>query len=208
MQFRHISILFLLIQLILPAQSYNSIKEKAEDYFLSLASNEKTADTKLDELDKLLKTLSTVQDESQKVDSLIRELNEHQRVSRIISTDSSLVLFNLWYMKFSAMFYHTGYEEFFNHSGTKIILFSASVSCPCTMEMARNQSIDIIAFGKKHNIYYWIIDSFDNCDLQIFYDALFTPTVLIFDKENRLVHKIVYDENMKTLLEEYIKSHL
>lgn len=208
MKLRFISALILLMQCLMPAQSYSSIKEKAGDYFLSLSRYEPSAEEKLTGLSAHLRGLSAAEDENQILDSLIRDLETYQTTSKMITTDSSLVLFNLWYLKFSAMFYQAGYDEFFNHRGIKIIFFSASLSCPCTMEMARKQSLDIIDFGRRHSMYYWIIDSYDNCDLQIFYDALFTPTVLIFDGDNRLMHKIVYDENMKTLLEEYITSHL
>jgi hypothetical protein len=96
-------------------------------------------------------------------------------------------------------------EKFFSSNKTKILFFSASMSCQCTLEMCRKQTIEILNLAKEMNLDYWIVDSYEHNELQIKYGTLFAPTVVVFDKSNNVLIKIEYDEKMIALLSDYFQ---
>ena len=58
--------------------------------------------------------------------------------------------------------------------------------------------VDILKLkSEKKEVYsFLIVDAFGNNELQKNYNALFVPSVLVFDEENKLQLKIEYKENM------------
>jgi hypothetical protein len=123
-----------------------------------------------------------------------------------INNDSALVLLNQYYLHISRTFYDYFKNKFFSSTKTKIIFFSASVSCPCTLEMCKNQLIDILKFKIDNNNKYdfWVIDSYWNNDLQIKYDTFFAPTVLVLNCDNEIIDKIEYEEQMINKLTNFL----
>ncbi len=55
------------------------------------------------------------------------------------------------------------------------------MSCHCTLEMCKKQTIEILNLAKEKNLDYWIIDSYEHNELQIKYETLFAPSVILFD---------------------------
>ena len=72
--------------------------------------------------------------------------------------------------------------------------------------MSRNQTVELLKFIAENgnNYDYWIIDSYWHNELQIDYETLFAPSVLVFDGNNQVMHKIEYDEKMLSLLNDYL----
>lgn len=196
------------------AQSYESIELKASNILLDLSNNKSLSQRDFEELRSILndaiisKDLETkYQTKLQDVDSLNNQLQFFLAEFDKISTDSAFVLFNQWYLQFCNAFYNYAEEKFFSSNKVKLLLFSASVSCACTLEMCRNQTIDIINFAKENGYDYWIVDSYENNQLQIEYETLFAPSVLVFDENNKVLSKIEYDEKMITKLSEFLVNH-
>ena len=82
------------------------------------------------------------------------------------------------------------------------------MSCHCTLEMCKKQTIEILNLAKEKNLDYWIVDSYEHNELQIKYETLFAPSVIVFDKSNNVLIKIEYDENLLPKLSEFIKTKL
>ncbi len=80
------------------------------------------------------------------------------------------------------------------------------MSCYCTLEMCKKQAIEILNLAKEKNLDYWIIDSYEHNELQIKYETLFAPSVVVFDERNKVLLKIEYDENLLPKLSEFIKT--
>lgn len=80
------------------------------------------------------------------------------------------------------------------------------MSCYCTLEMCRRQTTQLIDLCRFYQIDYWIIDSYENNDLQIKYETLFAPSVILFDKNNNPVLKIQYDEEMISKLVNFFNN--
>ncbi len=142
-------------------------------------------------------------------DSLKEQLDGMETQFNNISRDSSLVLFNQFYLHFSNTFYNYFKDKFSSSPKTKIIFFSASVSCPCTLEMCKNQLVDILKFRRDNIDKYdfWVIDSYWNNDLQIKYDTFFAPSVLVLNSNNEIIHKIEYDEKMINNLTDFLTAN-
>ncbi len=197
------------------SQFYESIENTATQYFISLSNKDPKANNEFLKLKQLLfsdfdkaELESKYQISINDFDSLKNHFNEYESTIKNISKDSSLVLFNQWYLHFSNTFYNYTDEKFFSSKKTKILFFSASLSCQCTLEMCRKQALEILTLAKEKNLDYWIVDSYEHNDLQIKYETFFAPSLIIFDANNKVLNKIEYDENLFPKLSEFIKTKL
>jgi hypothetical protein len=197
------------------SQIFESIEETAAKYFISLSNKDSDAENNLLKLKEMLfKNYNKAELESKydvsinDFDSLKNHFNDYESTIKNISKDSALVLFNQWYLHFSNTFYNYADEKFFSSSITKILFFSASMSCQCTLEMCKKQTIEILNLAKEENLDYWIVDSYEHNDLQIKYETLFAPSVVVFDQRNKVLLKIEYNENLLSKLSEFIKTKL
>jgi hypothetical protein len=195
-------------------QLYESIERKAADLLISFSDKNISY---LNDIEKLKSTLSGVVKAAEpgkysasqnEYDSLINHLSEFESVLENISIDSAFVLFNQWYLHLSNTFYQHTKEKFFSSGKIKILLFSTSMSCYCTLKMSREQTVDIFKFIKAgNNAYdYWIIDSFEHNEVQIKYETFFAPSVIVFNGNNDLIYNIEYEEEMIVLLTDYFNN--
>jgi hypothetical protein len=206
---------FFAVSINIYSQVYESIEKTAVQYFVNLSTKDSKSD---DDLLKLIEMLFRNYDKADleskyevsinNFDSLKNNFNKYESTIKNISKDSALVLFNQWYLHLSNTFYKYANEKFFSSSKTKILFFSASMSCYCTLEMCKKQTIEIFNLTKEENLDYWIVDSYEHNDLQIKYETLFAPSVILFDKSNNVLNKIEYDENLLPKLSEIIKTKL
>jgi hypothetical protein len=197
------------------SQFYESIENTATGYFISLSNKDPKADNDLLKLKQLLfsdfekvELESKYQTTLEDFDSLINHLNEYESTIKNISNDSALVLFNQWYLHFSNTFYNYADEKFFSSNKTKILFFSASMSCHCTLEMCKKQTIEILNLAREKNLDYWIVDSYEHNELQLKYETLFAPAVILFDGSNKVQMKIEYDENMISKVNQIFETKL
>ncbi len=186
------------------AQLYESLEKEAVDVLLSLAAGNSISQDDITNLKVIL-----FSDSTENLDSLQHQLIQFESESKNISSDSALVLFNLWYLHLNNTFYKYSKEKFFKSPKTKIMLFSISMSCYCTLELCKEQTIDLLNFIKeKANKYdYLVIDSFEHHELQIEYSTFFAPLVIIFNGRNKVVHKIIYDRKMITQLTNHLNNN-
>ena len=197
------------------AQVYESIENVSAQYFINLSNKSSDADNDLIELKDLLfqsydkaELENKYQTSISNYDSLINHFNVYESTIKNVSRDSALVLFNQWYLHFSNTFYKYADENYFSSNKTKLLFFSTSMSCHCTLEMCKKQTIEILNLSKEKNLDYWIVDSYEHNELQIKYETLFAPAVVFFDERNEALLKIEYDDNLLLKLSEFIKTKL
>lgn len=195
------------------SQFYESIENAASECLINLSNKNSQADNDFLKLKQLLNNdFDKVELEGKyqiltnEFDSLKNHLNEYKSTLENISKDSALVLFNQWYLHFSNLFYNYADEKFFSSNKTKILFFSASMSCPCTLEMCRKQTIEILNLARETDLKFWIVDSYEHNELQLKYETLFAPSLVIFDANNNALLKIEYDENMIAKVNQFVKS--
>jgi hypothetical protein len=197
------------------AQYFESVEKEAERILISLSDGESINLSNLTELKNLLsfeigievpKSFPDVNPLS--IDSLKNHLTEFESESQNISIDSAFVLFNIWYLHLQNIFYEYSKEKFFSSTKTKILFFSTSMSCYCTLKMSREQTVDLLKYVAENSdkYDYWIIDSYWHNELQIEYETLFAPSVIVFDSNNQVLYKIEYEEKMLSLLSDYLLS--
>lgn len=210
-------ILLIFVTGIANAQYFESVEKESERILVSLSDGDSINSSDLTGLKNLLdskidnevsKAFSNVN--SQSIDSLKNHLNEFESESQNISTDSAFVLFNHWYLHFQNIFYEYSKHKFFTSNKTKILFFSTSMSCYCTLKMSREQTVDVLQFVKSNNddYDYWIIDSYWYNELQIEYETLFAPSVIVFGGNNEVLYKIEYEEKMITQLKDYFNNKI
>lgn len=210
-----VALVLIVVSINIYSQIYESIEKAAAKYFISLSNKSSDADNDLIELkDLLFQSCDKVELESKyktsihQFDSLKNHFKVYETTVRNISKDSAIVLFNQFYLHFSNTFYSYADEKFFSSNKTKILFFSASMSCHCTLEMCRKQTIETLNLAKEMNLDYWIVDSYEHSELQIKYETLFAPAVVVLDGRNEVLLKIEYDENLLSKLSEFIKTKL
>mgnify|MGYP006988472141 CR=1 FL=1 len=212
LKFRLLVFVFIVVSINIYSQIYDSIEKASAQYFISLSNKDFKVDNNFIELKKTLfgnydkaQLESKYQILTNDFDSLKNHFNEYESIIKTISKDSALVLFNQWYLHFSNLFYNYADEKFFSSSKTKILFFSTSMSCHCTLEMCKKQTIEILNLARKKKLDYWIVDSYDHNELQLKYETLFAPAVILFDGKNNVLLKIEYDENMLTKVNQFLK---
>lgn len=212
-KFKFLVFVFIVVSINVYSQIYESIEKSAAEYFISLSNKGSDTDNDLLKLKELLfKNYDKAEFESKyqiltnDFDSLKNHLNEYEATLENISKDSALVLFNQWYLHFSNLFYNYADEKFFSSNKTKILFFSASMSCHCTLEMCKKQTIEILDIARELNLDYWIVDSYEHNDLQIKYETFFAPSLVVFNSNNNVLYKIEYDEKMIESLSGYFHN--
>jgi hypothetical protein len=195
------------------AQTYETLEQKSADILLQLSLKDSAAYKTIEEMAEILKENIS----SASLDNGNSNHNEHELslkdsfdefyfLHKNISFDSSLVLFNEWYLKLNNFYYDFTVERFYSSAKTKILFFSTSMSCYCTLEMCKNQLIDILNLVRSSNgtYDYLVIDTYEKDELPLKYETLFVPSVIVFDKANKLLFKIQYDEKMISNLNNYL----
>jgi hypothetical protein len=75
--------------------------------------------------------------------------------------------------------------------------------------MSREQTVELLKYVAENSSKYdyWIIDYYWHNELQIEYITLFAPSVIVFNGDNEMLHKIEYDEKMLTQLTYYFNNN-
>jgi len=208
-------ILLLFSTSIINVQYFDSVENEADKIIISLADGDSANSPDLTKLKNLLSSdfendvsESITPINQQSIDSLRNHLTEFESELKNISVDSAFVLFNEWYLHFQNIFYEYSKEKFFSSNKTKILFFSTSMSCHCTLEMCKNQLIEILKLKRETGDSYsfLVVDSYWNNDLQLKYGTYFAPSVLVFDQSNELILKIEYEEEMIEQLTAYLSG--
>ena len=198
-------ILLLISTSIINAQYFDSVENESERILVSLSDGNSVNPTDLTELKNLLSSdfendvsefITLINQQS--IDSLRNHLTEFESELKNISTDSAFVLFNDWYLHLQNIFYEYSKEKFFSSDQRKILFFSTSMSCHCTLEMCKKQLVEILKLKRETGDSYsfLVVDSYWNNDLQLKYETYFAPSALVFNQSNELILKIEYEEEM------------
>ena len=97
-------------------------------------------------------------------------------------------------------------DELNNSSKKKIIIFSTSMSCECTLELCYKNEAEVQKLGKENPglFDYAVVDCLTNFDLQSKYEVGFIPVVLVLDEKNKEIKRFVREENLYSKLNEYL----
>lgn len=179
----------------------NTISEINIDFLYSKLPDEK----KLTELEYLLNSFYADEETKFETSEIITEFEIFlDSLNQAEYVDSLKKVFRYVNNKFNSLSYKHFYEKAFNSSKQKILVFSTSMSCECTLEMCYQQEAEVQKFCRENDYEYAVIDTWTNSDLQNEYKAGFVPTVIILDSENKEIKRFIRSESLYTKFIELI----
>jgi hypothetical protein len=194
-------------------QQLNEIENKAESIILSLSVDKIFPENDFNDLKNFFSepannTILETKYQSTRAsfDSLKQHLIEIEKVK--VSADSALTLFVDWYLHLQRTFYKYSKQNFIDSQKTKILFFSTSMSCHCTLEMCKTQLVEILKLKRETGDSYsfLVVDSYWNNDLLLRYETYFAPSVLVFNQSDELILKIEYEEEMMEQLVAFLSG--
>ena len=130
------------------------------------------------------------------LDSALLRFNEVNRPD--LTTDSLRAIFR----KIAESFEYTFCDYFHAQAGMshvkKVLLFSVSISCECTLKMC-GEHLDALYALKRHygnKVSILAVDTFHNTDLKDRYKIEFSPTLVVLDGNNNEVQRFVREERI------------
>jgi len=145
----------------------------------------------------LLNSINADKERKNKIEQLIESFKTFEQFFQDNpEVDTLKKVFRVVNNKFNSLFGKYLLDELKKSSKKKIILFSTSMSCECTLEMCYKQEAEIQKLLKENPdmFDYAVVDCFTNYDLQSKFEIGFIPTVIVLDSKNKEVKKIVREE--------------
>ena len=220
MLIRLLTTILIFTSLIKTEPSVDLIKETREKIVqinISFLKNDYPDNSNVVELDKLLSALkdknnntgsnSNDKDYKDKTDNLIKSFKAFERfyLSKP-EVDTLKKVFRVVNNEFNSLFGNYLLDELKNSSKKKVILFSTSMSCECTLEMCYKQETEIQKLQKENPglFDYAVVDCFTNFDLKSKYEVGFIPVVLVLDEKGKEVKRFAREENLYSELNKYL----
>lgn len=154
-------------------------------------------ENKLAELENQLKNFYTDEEPKFETSAITTEfeifldsLNQAEKV------DSLKKVFRTVNNKFNSLSYKHFYEKLVNSSKQKILVFSTSISCECTLEMCYQQEAEVQNFCKENNFEFAVIDTWEDFKIQQKFKVGFVPTVILLDPDNNELKRFTRMENL------------
>ena len=145
----------------------------------------------------LLNSINADKEHQNKIEQLIKSFKTFEEFFRSIpEVDTLKKVFRFVNNEFNSQFGNYLLDELKKSSRKKIILFSTSMSCECTLEMCCKQEAEIQKLLKENpDLFdYAVVDCFTNFDLQSKYEVEFIPTVFVLDEKDKEIKRFVREE--------------
>ena len=182
-------------------------RERIAEINISFLKNNYPETASINELGKLLNTLKK---ENELPKAIAVKKDFKNRIVRLIESyktfekfyqdkpevDTLKKVFRLVNNGFNSLFGNYFLEGLKKSSKKKIILFSTSMSCECTLEMCYKQEAEIQKLQNENPdmFDYAVVDCFTNFDLQSKYEIGFIPTVIVLNSKNKEVKRFMREE--------------
>ncbi len=201
------------------ADLIKEMRERISQINILFLKNDYPNNSNIDELDKLLNTLKqekklpkaylTMKDYENEKEGLIKSFKTFEKFYRskpVIDTLNKV--FRVVNNEFNTLFGNYFLDELKNSSKKKIIIFSTSMSCECTLEMCYKQESETQILLKENSglFDYAVVDSYSNYDFQNEYKVGFIPTIILIDSNNKELKRFVRDENLYSELNTILKT--
>jgi hypothetical protein len=196
------------------------MREKIARINISFLENDYPDKSSVDELGKLL---SVLKNEKILPTSIIADKDYKNKTERLIESykafkkyfkskpevDTLKKVFRGVNNDFNVLYGNYFLDELNKSSENKIILFSTSMSCECTLEMCYKQEAEIQKLQKENTglFDYAVVDCFTDDDLQTKYEVEFIPTAFILDPKNKELRRLVREESIKDKIEIILLDH-
>lgn len=209
MLIRLLTTVLILTSLIKAETSTDLIKEtrgKIAGINLSFLENKYPETNSISELGKLLYTLNKEKELPKIIptdkDRILRLIDSYKAFEKFFNgrpvIDTLKKAFRVVNNEYNALFGNYFLYELKNSTKEKIIIFSTSLSCECTLEMCYKQECEIQKLKKEiPGLFdYAVVDLYSNYDLQNKYEVGFIPAVIVANKKGKEIKRFVRRENL------------
>ncbi|OGU53927.1 MAG: hypothetical protein A2V66_16960 [Ignavibacteria bacterium RBG_13_36_8] len=204
-------LLLILLGISLLAQSnVEKLRDTISEINVGFLNSQLPGENKLELIEKSIDLIETKGKNELNLSEIKTELsNFRELLNSEQNVDSLKKAFRSVNNKFNSVTGNYFYDKIINSPHQKIIVFSTSMSCECTLEMCYKQEAEIQKLQKeKPDLFdYAVVDCFTNFDLQSKYGVEFIPTVVIFDPKNMEVKRFVRDENLYNKIKIALGAH-
>ncbi len=186
-------------------------RERISQINIAFLKNDYPGNPIIDELGRLLNTLKQEKNHTKAISTMKNYVIEKERLIDSYKTferfyrskpgvDTLKKVFRVVNNEFNSLFGNYFLDKLNKSSKKKIIVFSTSMSCECTLEMCYKQESEIQKLLKENlkMFDYAVVDCFTNFDLQSKYEIGFIPTVVVLDSNNKEVKRFMRKENLNS----------
>lgn len=141
------------------------------------------------------------------IDRLTEFFNEFENILESKpEVDTLKKIFRAVNNEFNSIYGEYLYNEIISPTGKKIIVFSTSMSCECTLELCYKNEADVQKLRKQKPdlLEYVVVDCFTDSKLQTKHEIGFIPVVIVLDSNSNEIKRFVREENLYSRLSEYL----
>jgi hypothetical protein len=203
-----ILLLFVFCTSIIARHDLENIREQFAKINISLLNSAPPSLRKIEDLKQLIISINDISNEQYDLTECIKELEYFTEViNNESNVDSLKKCFRSVNNKFNSITGIYFYNRVINSSNKKIIVFSTSMSCECTLEQCYRQEAEVQKFCSENNYEYAVVDCWEEFEPQQKYDVGFIPTILVLDEKNSITGKYVRSEKLNDLLINLIEKN-
>jgi len=187
-----------------PAKDIKRIRDLIAEINISFLEKRYPNEFLIPELKGVLKEL--VGNDS-KIDRLTESFNEFENILESKpKVDTLKKIFRTFNNEFNSIYGEHLYNEIISSGAKKIIVFSTSMSCECTLELCYKNEADVQKLRKeKPDLFeYVVVDCFTDSKLQTEHKIGFIPVVIVLDSNSNEIKRFVREENLYSKLSEYL----
>jgi hypothetical protein len=212
-----ISLIINLLWLNPSADFIKQTREQISHINISFYGNNYPKDTSLNELSESLgkllnekvipETIKSQKDYKKEINQLFDSYKEFKKFYQTKpELDTLKKVFRSVNNNFNSLYGKYFLNELRKSSKQKVILFSASMSCECTMEMCYKQEAEIQKLLKENRgmFEYAVIDAYENSELQDQFKVGFIPSVIMQDTIGKEMRRLIRTENLYTEMRSFL----
>ena len=175
------------------------VRERVAEINIGFLNSLQPSDNQIDDLENLLNSLDN---KDINLERSVEALNDYRTLlNKENNVDSLKKAFRSVNNKFNSAAYDYFYDKLIRTSEQKILVFSTSMSCKCTLEMCYQQEAEVQKFCKENNYEYAVIDAWEDPEIQQKYKVGFVPEIIILKEDNSVMNKFTRNENLADLLQ-------
>jgi len=196
-----------------PADLIKETREKIAQINISFLKNDYPEAASINKLGKLLNKLKQEKKLSKTIsvnkdfeNGLVKAIDPYKTFEKFFQSkpevDTLKKTFRVVNNEFNSLFGNYFLDELRKSTKIKIIIFSTSISCECTLEMCYKQETEIQKLQKENpDLFdYAVIDTWVNSELQQKHGVGFIPTILILDSKNKEVKRFEREESVNEII--------